>query len=79
MKRERPDYRGMALPKWFVRPRAEDQLNLGRRAFPVAGQRRERTRKIFVIKKTSRALSTNATGKKIRRILIFDTIPIVFV
>jgi len=75
MKRERFDYRGMALPAPFVRPSAEDQLNLGRRAFPVTGQRRSRTRKIFVIKKTSRLPSTNAAGKKIRRILIFDNHP----
>ena len=74
MKRERSDYRGMALPASFVRPGADDQLNLVR-AFSVTGQRPGRTRKIFVIKKTSRLPSTNAAGKKIRRILIFDNHP----
>jgi|SRR5438132_6548242 len=74
MKREQPRYRGMALPASFVRPNADDQLNLARR-FPVTGQQGGRRRKIFVIKKTSRLPSTNATGKKIRRILIFDNHP----
>src|ERR1700730_9975073 len=74
MKRERSDYRGMALPASFVRPGADDQLNLVR-AFSVTVQRPGRTRKIFVIKKTSRLPSTNAAGKKIRRILIFDNHP----
>src|SRR5216683_326135 len=57
MKRERPHYRGMALPTSFV------------------DRQRSRTRKIFIIKKTSRLPSTNAAGKKIRRILIFDNHP----
>lgn len=64
----------MALPASLVRPGAEDQLNLGR-AFSVAGERRGQTRKIFVIKKISRLPSTNAAGKKIRCILIFDNHP----
>ena len=74
MKREWPHDRGMALPEQFVRPSADDQRNSGR-AFSVTGQRRDQTRKIFVIKKTSRLPSTNAAGKKIRRILIFDNHP----
>jgi hypothetical protein len=45
------------------------------RAFSATGQRPGRTRKIFVIKKTSRLPSTNAAGKKIRRLLIFDNHP----
>jgi hypothetical protein len=74
MKREWPHYRGTALPAPFVRPTDGDQLNLAR-AFPATRQQRGRTRKIFVIKKTSRLPSANAAGKKIRRILIFDNHP----
>ena len=74
MKRERPHDRGIALPASFVRPSADDRLNLGP-AFSVTGQRRSRTKKIFVIKKTSRLRSINGAGKKIRRILIFDNHP----
>src|ERR1700682_4067905 len=74
MKRERSDYRGMALPAQFVRPGAEDQLNLAR-TFSLPRQRRGRPRKIFVIKKTSRLWSKTGAGKKIRRILIFDSHP----
>jgi hypothetical protein len=64
----------MASPETFVRPSTGDQLNLDR-AFSAIGQRCGRTRKIFVIEKTSRLPSTNAAGKKIRRILIFDNHP----
>jgi hypothetical protein len=73
MKRERPHYRRMALPAQFDRTAAAE-LNLGS-AFSETGARRSRTRKIFIIKKTSRLPSTNAVGKKIRRILIFDNHP----
>ena len=62
----------MALPTLFVRRITEGQLNLAQ----TSGDRqRSRTRKIFIIKKTSRLPSTNAAGKKIRRILIFDNHP----
>src|SRR5437667_7376045 len=74
MKWERFDYGRMALPRSFVRPSAEDQLSLAR-TFSLPGTRRGRTRKIFVIKKTSRLRSTNGADKKIRRILIFDNHP----
>jgi len=74
MKRERPHYRRMALPTSFVRPSADDQLNLAQ-AFSATGQQRNRTRKIFVIKQTSRLPSTSGAGHKIRRILIFDNHP----
>src|SRR5438105_1075547 len=74
MKRERFDYGRMALPRSFVRPSADDQLNLAR-TFSLPGQRRGRARKIFVIKKTSRSRSPNGADKKIRRILIFDNHP----
>ena len=74
MKKEWRHYRGMASPASFVRPSADDQSNLAR-TFSVTGERPGRTRKIFVIKKTSRQRSTNAAGKKIRRILIFDDHP----
>jgi len=74
MKRERFDYRRMELPVSFVRPDADDRLNF-RRSFPPPGEHRGQTRKIFVVKKTSRLPSTSAAGKKIRRILIFDNHP----
>src|SRR5260370_11431309 len=74
MKRERFDYGRMALPGSFVTPSADDHLNLAR-SFPLPGQRDGRTRKIFVIKKTSRLRSTNGADKNIRRILIFDNHP----
>src|SRR5713101_5939653 len=73
MKRERPHYRGMALPTSFVRRITEGQLNLAQTS--SGDRQRSRTRKIFIIKKTSRLPSTNAAGKKIRRILIFDNHP----
>jgi hypothetical protein len=74
MKSERPHYRGTALPPEFVRPGSSDQLNFAQ-GFSVTGQRSTRSRKIFVIKKTSRMPSANAAAKKIRRILIFDNHP----
>jgi hypothetical protein len=74
MKREWPHYRETALPTSFVRPVADDELKLGR-AFSATGQRPGRTRKISVIKKTSRSPSTNPAGQKIRHILIFDNHP----
>jgi phage-related protein len=64
----------MALPAQFVRPSADDQLNLTP-DFSSNRQRRVRMKKIFVIKKTSRLPSTNTAGKKIRHILIFDNHP----
>ena len=74
MKREPFDYGRMALPGSFVTPSADDQLNLARTFLcPVSDA--GRTRKIFVIKKTSRLRSTNGADKKIRRILIFDDHP----
>ena len=74
MKRERFDYGRMALLGSFVTPSADDQLNLAR-TFSLPGERCGRTRKIFVIKKTSRLRSANRADKKIRRILIFDNHP----
>src|ERR1700730_8951325 len=71
MKREWPPYRGMASPAPFVRPSAEDQFEYSART----GQQRRRTKKIFVIKNTTRLRSTSAADKKIRRILIFDSHP----
>jgi hypothetical protein len=73
MKREWRHYRGTALPAKFVRPNAEDHLNFELSA--RTGQQSPRTKTIFVIKKTSQLSSTNAAGKKIRRILIFDNHP----
>jgi hypothetical protein len=61
------------LASQFVRPGVDDQLNL-RRAFSESGKR-VRTKKIFIVRKTTRLPSTNAAGKKIRRILIFDNHP----
>lgn len=74
MKRERFDYKRMSLSESSVMPGTDDQLNL-RRSFSLPGKRHSRTRKIFVIKKTSRLRSTNGAGQKIRRILIFDNHP----
>lgn len=73
MKRKRPHNRGMALPPLLVSPGADDQLNFGR--FSGTGRRSDGTRRIFVIKKTSRLASANAGGRKIRRILVFDNHP----
>ena len=56
-----------------TRPGAENQPNWPRR-LDLAEQRR-RTKKIFILEKTSRLRSTNMTGTKIRRILIFDNHP----
>jgi hypothetical protein len=63
----------MALRGPFVRPSADEQLNLG--PLSAIGQQRGRTKKIFIIKQTSRIPSINAAGRKIRRILIFDNHP----
>jgi len=63
----------MALPTSFVRRITEGQLNLAQTS--SGDRQRARTRKIFIIKKTSRLPSTNAAGKKIRCILIFDNHP----
>jgi len=65
--------RGTALPMSFVRLTTKGQLNLAQTS--SGDRQRGRTRKIFIIKKTSRLPSTNAAGKKIRRILIFDNHP----
>ncbi len=61
------------MPTLFVRRITEGQLNLAQTS--SGDRQRSRTRKIFIIKKTSRLPSTNAAGKKIRRILIFDNHP----
>jgi hypothetical protein len=63
----------MALPASFVGRITEGQLNLARTS--SVDRQHRRARKIFIIKKTSRLPSTNAAGKKIRRILIFDNHP----
>jgi hypothetical protein len=74
MKKEWPQYRGTTLlAPQFVRPGADDQLNLG--GALSESERRVRTKKIFIVRKTTRLPSTNAAGKKIRRILIFDNHP----
>jgi hypothetical protein len=73
MKMERPYDRGMASAAQFVRPSADDQLNLVRA--PSESEWRVRTKKIFIVRKTTRLPSTNAAGKRIRRILIFDNHP----
>jgi len=61
-------------PTQFARPGDADPLNLAP-DFSVTRQRRDPTKKIFIVKKTIRPPSTNAAGKKIRRILIFDNHP----
>jgi hypothetical protein len=74
MKREWAQNREMALPTSFVRPEIGDQLNVTR-TFSLPGQRRDRRRKTFVVKKTGRLLSANGPDKKVREILIFDNHP----
>jgi hypothetical protein len=63
----------MALRGPFVRPSADEQLNLG--PFSAIRQQRGRTRKIFIIKQRSQLPSTSAAGRKVRRILMFDDHP----
>jgi hypothetical protein len=55
MKMERPYDRGMASAAQFVRPSADDQLNLVRA--PSESEWRVRTKKIFIVRKTTRLLS----------------------
>jgi hypothetical protein len=74
MKRERFDYRRMALPGSFVRPNAGNQFDAAL-DFSATRQQRGQRRKISVIKQIIRVPSTNGKGKKIRRILIFDNHP----
>jgi hypothetical protein len=74
MKRERFDYRRMALSGSFVRPKADNQFNAAR-DFSLTRQQHGQRRKISVIKQVIRVPSTNGKGKKIRRILIFDNHP----
>jgi len=73
MKREWLQYRGTRLPAPFVRPSADDQPNFDG-AFSE-NRPRVRTKKIFIVRKTTRLRSTNTAGKKIRRVLIFDNHP----
>jgi hypothetical protein len=73
MKRTSYRKRVMVFPTPLVRPLIDRQANFAQIS-PGSGQRR-RTRKIFVIKQTSRLSSTNAANRKIRRVLIFDNHP----
>jgi hypothetical protein len=73
MKRKNFRNRVMAFPAPFARAIAGRQPNLARRS-PANGQRPQ-MRKIFVIKKVSWLLATNAGGRKIQRVLIFDNHP----
>src|ERR1700730_1194490 len=73
MKRTGFRKRVMVFPTPLVRPITDRYPNLAQTS-SRNGERR-RTRKIFVIKQTSRLPATNAAGKKIRRLLIFDTHP----
>jgi hypothetical protein len=60
----------MALPRFS----AEDRMNLARDT-AATRQSRYRTRKIFIIKQTSRLPSAGSAGGKMRRILVFDNHP----
>jgi hypothetical protein len=74
MKRKSSRYRAMPFPARLVSPIAHGHPNLARLSF-ANGQSSPRTRKIFVIKQSRRLPATNAAGKKIQRILIFDNHP----
>jgi hypothetical protein len=74
MKREWPHDRRILLPASFVRPSVKGQLNLAP-DFPAIIERRRRTKKIFVVKQTSRLPSAKSAGRKIQRVLIFDNHP----
>lgn len=83
MKRKNFRNRVMVFPAPFVRPIADRREDLARLSFRN-GQSGPHTRKIFVIKqvrcpfscRSGQALpGTNAAGKTIRRILIFDDHP----
>jgi len=73
MKRKTFRNRVMAFPAPFARPFAGRQPDLVQSS-PANGQRRQ-MRKIFVIRKVSWLPATNATGRKIQRVLIFDNHP----
>jgi len=73
MKRKSFRNRVMAFPAPFARPIAGRQPDLVQSS-PASGQRRQ-MRKIFVIRKVSWLPATNATGRKIQRVLIFDNHP----
>jgi hypothetical protein len=74
MKGERPYNRRTAAMLPFVRPGGEPNPNLAW-DFSATREKLRRKKKLFVIKQTDRLPSTNARGRKIRRILIFDNHP----
>jgi len=74
MKRKSFRNRVMAFPAPFVRPIAGRQPDLAQRS-SANGLRRSQMRKIFVIKQVSWLPATNAAGRKIQRVLIFDNHP----
>ena len=72
MKREWPFERQITTQ--FLRSDSEDQFDSAP-DFSVSRQQLGWRRKIFVIEQTDRLPSTDAAGKKIRRILIYDNHP----
>jgi hypothetical protein len=64
--------RVMVFPTPLVRPVIERRANFAQTS---GSRQRRRTRKILVIKQTRRLPSTNAAGRKIHRVLIFDNHP----
>ena len=72
MKREWPFERRITTQ--FLRSASDDQFDSAP-DFSVSRQQLGWRRKIFVIEQTNRLRSTNAAGKKIRRILIYDNHP----
>jgi hypothetical protein len=72
MKREWSLDRGVTTQ--FLRSDSDNQFNSAP-DFSVSRKQPGRRRKIFVIEQTNRLPSTNAAGKKIRRILIYDNHP----
>ena len=83
MKRKSFRNRVRAFPTPFVRPVTGRQLDRAQ-TFSANGQRRSQMRKIFVVKQVRRPFesrsgqalpATNAAGKKVQHILIFDNHP----
>jgi hypothetical protein len=74
MKRNSSRYRTMPFPARLVRPIENGYPILARRP-SASGQPAVSTKKIFVIRQTSRLPAKDAAGNKIRSILIFDDHP----
>jgi len=74
MKRDSSQHRGIPLSRQFIRPSSDSHNLRLPRDLLLARWAAVPARKIFVVKQTSH-LATNAAGKTVRRILIFDNHP----